>query len=218
MSKSLGNVINPFELVEKYGSTSSPQAGTDAVRYFLLREISPTEDGDFTYEKFEGRYNSDLASGLGNLVARVLTMAQERNYESGIMNQELKKEIDRTWQKYKTSLDNFKFNEALAIIWQLISFCDRYIEKERPWDIKNQKSKIKNQKVIYNLLIALVNIAQMLQPFLPETSEKIFNQLGIDIKKVPGFKFQVPRFTIKKQKPLFPRLQNLALRIPSSNL
>ncbi|PJB98939.1 MAG: methionine--tRNA ligase, partial [Candidatus Nealsonbacteria bacterium CG_4_9_14_0_8_um_filter_36_17] len=67
MSKSLGNVIDPFELVKKYG--------TDAVRYFLLREITPTEDGDFTYEKFEARYNSDLASGLGNLVARVLTLA-----------------------------------------------------------------------------------------------------------------------------------------------
>ena len=67
MSKSLGNVIDPFELVKKYGA--------DATRYFILREISPTEDGDFTYEKFEERYNSDLAKGLGNLVARVLTLA-----------------------------------------------------------------------------------------------------------------------------------------------
>ncbi len=114
MSKSLGNVIDPFSLVKKYG--------TDAVRYFLLREISPTEDGDFTYEKFEGRYNSDLASGLGNLVARVLTMAEEINpkFQAPMTNQipnpSFQRTIDKTWENYKTSLDNFKFNETLSSI------------------------------------------------------------------------------------------------------
>ena len=88
MSKSLGNVVDPFELVEKYG--------TDAVRYFLLREITPTEDGDFTYGKFEARYNSDLASGIGNLVARVITLGQGKNFESGVINKEFKTEINKT--------------------------------------------------------------------------------------------------------------------------
>lgn len=188
MSKSLGNVIDPFELVKKYG--------TDAVRYFLLREIPPTEDGDFTYEKFEGRYNSDLASGLGNLAARVLTMSKGRNYESGIMNQEFKNEIEKTWQKYKKALEDFKFNEALSSIWELIGFCDRYIEKERPWE-KSDKQPF----TIYHLLFTLAHIASMLQPFLPETSEKIFTQLGI---KPTDKKWQ---FKIKKGKSLFPRLK-----------
>ena len=185
MSKSLGNVINPFELVEKYG--------TDAIRYFLLREISPTEDGDFTPQKFEARYNSDLASGLGNLVARVTTMAEGKNFESGIRNKQFKTEINKTWQNYKTFLDGFKFNEALSSIWELISFCDRYIEKERPWEVKNQK-------VIYDLLFASANIALMLQPFLPGTSEKIFSQLGVK----PTDKDW--KFNVKKGKSLFPRL------------
>jgi len=187
MSKSLGNVIDPFELVKKYG--------TDSVRYFLLREISPTEDGDFTYEKFEKRYNADLAKGLGNLVARVLTMAEKINLdsesqisrlaedgplrsrdseasESRRADSKFKTILKDIWQKDKKALDKFKFNEALISIWELISFCDRYIERERPWETK-ESQKI----VINNLLFALKEIASLLQPFLPETSEKILNQL-----------------------------------------
>ncbi len=182
MSKSLGNVVNPFELVKKYG--------TDAVRYFLLREIPPTEDGDFTYEKFEARYNADLSKGLGNLVARVLTMVEKINSNNKIQtsnqiqNPNIKKEIDKTRGNYKKSLEKFKFNEALISIWGLISFCDRYIEKEKPWEEKE------NQKIVIgNLLFTVSNIAEMLRPFLPETSEKILEQLKI-----------------KKSKPLFPRI------------
>ena len=168
MSKSLGNVIDPFELVKKYG--------TDAVRYFLLREIPPTEDGDFTYEKFEQRYNSDLASGLGNLVARVITLAKISNFQflisKQIPNPKFKTIINNTWGKYREDLVEFKFNEALISIWDLISFCDRYIEKERPWEeSENQK------EVISNLLLVLSEIAKLLEPFLPETSEKILQQI-----------------------------------------
>lgn len=178
MSKSLGNVIDPFELVEKYS--------TDAVRYFLLREIPPTEDGDFTYEKFKERYNADLSKGLGNLVARVLTMAEKVssiNYQPS-KGKEIEKVINNTRKKYKKALDEFKFNEGLISIWELISFCDRYIEKERPWEEKE------NQKIVIgNLLFTISNIAEMLRPFLPETSEKILKQLAT-----------------KKSKPLFPRI------------
>jgi len=179
MSKSLGNVINPFELVRKYG--------TDAVRYFLLREIPPSEDGDFTYEKFEARYNSDLAKGLGNLVARVITLATKlkmKNEKLKITDKNLKLIVDKTWGNYKKALQGFKFNESLISIWELISFCDKYIEKERPWE----ESK-KQKEVINNLLLAINEIAKLLQPFLPETSEKISKQLKT-----------------KKSKPLFPRI------------
>ena len=181
MSKSLGNVIDPFVLVEKYG--------TDAVRYFLLREISPTEDGDFTYDKFEQRYNSDLASGLGNLTARVLTLAEKqktknKKQETTNQNQKVKKEINKARRECKKALEEFKFNKALEEIWKLISFCDKYIEKERPWD-KSERQSL----VIKELLFALKNIAEMLEPFLPETSEKILKQIKA-----------------KKSKPLFPRI------------
>jgi methionyl-tRNA synthetase len=167
MSKSLGNVIDPFELVKKYG--------TDAVRYFLLREIPPFEDGDFTYEKFEKRYNSDLAAGLGNLVARVITLAKKlktQNSKLKIKNSKLEREILAKKEKWKKSLNEFKFNEALKSIWDLISFCDRYIEKEKPWQ-KSEKQKI----VISDLISTLKEISNLLNPFLPQTSEKILNQI-----------------------------------------
>jgi len=167
MSKSLGNVIDPFELVKKYG--------TDAVRYFLLREIPPTEDGDFTYEKFEQRYNSDLAKGLGNLVARVITLAEKvSSIKYQVVSKEISRVIDKTWKNYKRALDEFKFNEALISIWELISFCDKYIEKEKPWE-ENKKQK----EVINNLLFTINEIAKLLEPFLPETSDKIKEQLKI---------------------------------------
>ncbi|MCD6402269.1 methionine--tRNA ligase [bacterium] len=181
MSKSLGNVIDPFELVKRYG--------TDPVRYFLLREISPTEDGDFTDEKFRERYNADLAKGLGNLVARVITLAtklktQNSELQLKTQNLKLKEKIDKTQEKYKKALEEFKFNEALISIWDLIHFCDKYIEEKRPWETKDPE-------VISDLLIALSNIAKLLKPFLPETSEKILEQLKT-----------------KESKPLFPRLSS----------
>ena len=180
MSKSLGNIVDPFELVKKYG--------TDPVRYFLLREIHSTEDGDFTYEKFEQRYNSDLAKGLGNLVARVITMAKNSKFSAFAKapaskeNPKFQTMVDKTQKNYKKALEEFKFNDALVAIWGLISFCDRYIEKEKPWE--GDKGK-----VINDLLFYIGKITVLLQPFLPETAEKIQKQLKT-----------------KRSKPLFPRI------------
>lgn len=190
MSKSFGNVIDPFELVKRYG--------TDAVRYFLLREIPPSEDGDFSYKRFEERYNSDLAKGLGNLVARVLTLAEKLNIQGDIGDNHfvIEPKIKEFWQKYFWALDNFKFNEALALIWELISFCDKYIDKEKPWQDFSE-----NKAIIHDLLFALGNIAFLLLPFLPETSERIFERLGINpLSEEPW------RFRIKKGEILFPRI------------
>ncbi len=181
MSKSLGNVVDPFELVEKYG--------VDAVRYFLLRELPSTEDGDFTYEKFEDRYNADLAKGLGNLVARVITLASRASVKPSLTEAKLGLVIKKTKKKYKEALNDFKFSEALVPIWELISFCDKYIEREKPWSFGSAQDKEKQKGVIGNLLFALVEIAGLLKPFLPETSEKILKQ----IKSI-------------KSKPLFPRV------------
>jgi len=169
MSKSIGNVINPIELVEKYG--------TEPVRYFLLREMPPIQDGDFTYEKFEDRYTADLSRGLGNFDARAITLAtklktQNSKLKTTTQNLKLKKEIENTQKACKKSLDELKFNEALVAIWKLIGFCDKYIEQTKPWEKSDKQGQ-----VINDLLLALSNIAKMLKSFLPETSEKINKQL-----------------------------------------
>ena len=160
MSKSLGNVIDPFELSKKYG--------TDAVRYFLMREIPATEDGDFTYEKFENRYNADLASGLGNLVLRVVALAVKLDAKPNSIGKIFKKEISNTKIKISEAMIDFKFNEALKSIWDLIAFCDKHINETKPWEGKNE-----SKNVIAELLSVLLETAKILSPFLPETSIKI---------------------------------------------
>lgn len=171
MSKSLGNVVDPFVLVEKYG--------VDAVRHFLLREIPAYEDGDFSIQKFKERYNADLAKGLGNLVSRTVTIAKKigvsLNEKFSNSSAELQSEIDEARTVSSKNLEDFKFNEALAAIWKLVGFCDRYIEKTQPW-------KTKDSAAVGNLLFALMQISQIIKPFLPETSQKIMRLLaGKDI-------------------------------------
>ena len=181
MSKSLGNVINPFDLINKYG--------TDAVRYYFLREIPSTEDGDFTFEKFELRYNSDLASGIGNLVSRVRTMAENIKIE-GPLNFD-KPILREAENKYKKAMEEFKFNEALKSVWEIIAFCDKTIEEQRPWEKKEGSSQ-----VLKELLFILENIARLISPFLPETSDKILKEI----------KMENGRFLNAKNGPLFPRI------------
>ena len=165
MSKSLGNVINPYNLVEKYGC--------DAVRYFLLREIPALGDGDFTFEKFEKRYNSDLAGGIGNLLLRTLVMINKKNV---IFNKDPEAIfVDKNREVDKKIKDNFiQFNDTLSEIWELVSFCDKYIEEKKPWAIED---KDENEIVFSNIIYSLKNISQMLKPFLPDTAEKIEEQI-----------------------------------------
>jgi len=168
MSKSLKNIVDPFALVKKYGA--------EVVRYFLLREIPASEDGDFSYQKLEQRYNADLAKGLGNLVSRVVALAEKNkadySLKDSIKDPGLKRELRGCSEEWENSLMSFNFNQALISIWKLISACDRYIEQQKPW-VVNARQKA----TINNLLIVLNAIAGFLVPLLPETSEKMLLQL-----------------------------------------
>ncbi|KKU36494.1 MAG: Methionine-tRNA ligase, partial [Candidatus Azambacteria bacterium GW2011_GWB1_46_27] len=196
MSKTLGNVIDPFEVIKKYGA--------DAARYYLLREIPPTEDGDFTFEKFEERYNADLANGLGNLVARVLTLAEKRTAKKELkISADVREIIDRAWENYEKHLAEMKFNEALETIRRLIGFCDEYVDKEKPWELLKQGKEKEFDQAMLNLLTSLSHIAWLLEPFMPQTADKIFEQLGIEKTAKDEWN---NKFVIKKQASLFPRL------------
>ena len=174
MSKTLGNVIDPFYLAEKYG--------VDAVRYYLLREITPFEDGDITEEKFKEAYNANLANGLGNLTARIMKMSEQY-----LKSEELRVE-NKNFTPYKNEvfysglMDNFELNKVMDLIWQKISELDLYIQKTEPFKlIKTDEKKAK--EILVELISGLRDIALMLRPFLPQTSEKILE--SIKLNKMP---------------------------------
>jgi methionyl-tRNA synthetase len=203
MSKSLGNVIDPVELANKYG--------VDEVRYFLSREVSFGEDGDFSFARLEERYNAELANGLGNLVARVLAMCEK--YFNGKVPEETSGSAERTWQSYEINMEKLATHLALKDIWDLISFCDSFINTEAPWQLaKVDKERL--AKVIYTLLETIRHIAWLIAPFMPMTSDKIFEQLGLlpEEEKKKGFEEAktwgglLPGTLIKKGTALFPRL------------
>lgn len=159
MSKSLGNVIKPMPLIEEYG--------TDAVRYYLAREISPFEDGEITLERFKEVYNGNLANGLGNLVSRVMKMAED-NLDSPIE----KPKADTFNEEYTSAIDSFEFNKAMDYIWKRIGNADQKITDTEPFKlIKTDPDRAK--EIISELVVELYHIARLLSPFMPETSEKI---------------------------------------------
>ncbi len=168
MSKTLGNVIDPNKIVEKFG--------TDAARYLLLSQFPFGQDGDVKEEKFTEKYNSDLANGLGNLVARVLALSVKTKIRSVKPEKEISEKIKKTRDGYIRNMEEFKLYETLEEIWKLISFCDKYVNDNKPWElVKSDKKKL--EKVLSNLLYCLSKIADLIAPFLPETSIKIKNQI-----------------------------------------
>jgi len=178
ISKSLGNVIDPKELVEKYGQ--------DPIRYFLLKETPFGNDGDFSEERFKEVYNADLANGLGNLVARVAKLAEKSGLEFK-QTDSLDKILDEEWAK---ALKDFRFDIALQRIWLDISIVDKHIDHFAPW---SEKDKGKLKDILQTEINDIRKITLRLKPFLPETAEKIEKQ------------FAGP--TIKSTVPLFPRIK-----------
>ncbi len=164
LSKSLGNVIHPDELVTKFG--------VDGTRYLLLTALPYNKDGDLSWEKMTEKYNADLANGLGNLVSRVLKLSEHLS----------KKNMDFSWEKrvfpseLVTLLDAYKLAESLQYIWQSVSQANKYIDETKPW-ILVKTDQVKFDEVLTKLLLDIRDIAFFLTPFLPETSEKIMKSL-----------------------------------------
>jgi methionyl-tRNA synthetase len=158
ISKTLGNVVDPFELVEKYE--------VEAVRFYLLREIPAWGDGDFSLTRFKDLYNGELANGLGNLVARVARLASDTNLA-------LPEKKNFTFKKVVLdNLKNYRFDQAMIGLWEDVSRLDKKINEEKPWELEGPALK----KVISPIAMEIREIAFNLSPFLPDTSEQILKQ------------------------------------------
>ena len=182
MSKTLGNVVDPNEVIDKYG--------LDAFRYYFARHISSYEDGDFSWEKYKEVYNTELANELGNAVSRVASMI--RKYQDGIIGDIPDSEHDGT--RYHEHLANFRFDLTLEVTWEQIRGLNQYIEEVKPWQIAKEDDKEHLQEVLATMCSDLLEIADLLQPFMPDTTEKIRSVFSDGIvRDLPG--------------PMFPRAE-----------
>jgi len=208
MSKSLGNVIDPLEVAEKYGR--------DPMRYFLLREITFGEDGDFSLQRLRERYQGDLGNDLGNLLHRTLSMTDK--YMEGRVRKcesaKVREVSDDAWMRFDDAMDKLDFNAAIEVAWEILRWSNKYIDDKKPWALAKENPE-EIPEVMYNLLERLRIAAWMLKPFMPETSDKIFTQLGIAEQESKKTYEQAKQWggipenaTIAKGEPLFPRLED----------
>ncbi len=156
ISKSLGNSISPFELVDKYGA--------DAIRYYLCRNFVFGQDGDFSEKELVSRYNNELADKLGNLVSRVSSLIERDGFQK-CENKLLKKLKEKEFEK---KIKNYEFDKALNEIFAFIDVCNEYTQSKKPWETHDKK-------VLYELKESILKIAELLWPFIPSSAEKIKN-------------------------------------------
>ena len=211
MSKSLGNVVDPFILGERYGA--------DAIRYHILREMALGADSSFSNEIMINRINSDLANGLGNLVSRTVAMAAKyfggtlpEEREKGEFDDELINEALALRGKVDEFMDKTQLNNALAEIFKVVSRANKYIDETEPWVLgKDESKKPRLAAVLYNLLETIRIISTLLSSFMPSTMPKIWEQIGaeeslISYENAGKFGVLPANVTVQRGEIIFPRI------------
>lgn len=201
MSKSLGNVVDPLEYIEKYGM--------DSLRYFLLREIPTVDDGDFSHKRFVEIFNSELANNLGNLVNRVVMMTEK--YADGKVPKKASGiEMGKFVEDYKKAFEAFDIKRVCEIIISLVDLGNKYIDDKKPWAMAKEESP-ELPGVLYNLLELLRFVGVLLIPVLPGTAEKILRQIDLDSVKINlDLKWGELEegLLVRKADALFPRIED----------
>jgi len=161
MSKSIGNVVAPHEIIDKYGA--------DAFRYYFLRHVPSYNDGDFSWDRMEAAYNNELANELGNAVGRIAAMITK--YQDNIIGEIPPSEHDM--HEYEESIAHCKFDRALDQVWEQVRGINQYIDTQKPWEIAKTNDVAHLQEVLAYSASCLLEIAELLEPFMPETAHKI---------------------------------------------
>lgn len=161
MSKTLGNVIPPHEIISRYG--------VDPFRYFFLRHIPSSDDGDFSWEKLDAAYNNELANELGNGVQRTVAMIQK--YQQGLIGEIPPSKHDLA--QYEKAVEDCKFDRALDEVWEQVRGLNQYIDEEKPWAVAKAGDEEHLREVLAYQASCLLEIADLLEPFMPETAVKI---------------------------------------------
>ena len=214
MSKSRNNVVDPVAEINKYG--------VDALRYFLMREANFASDGDYSRNAIENRINSDLANDLGNLLNRTLGMYKkyfdatiQKSGDFSNLDKEIISLFDETIISAEEFMYMFEYSKALEIIWKFISRMNKYIDETTPWILCKDENKKQELATVMNILVeSLYKIAFMIYPFMPDSAQKMINQLGFDINvedlkidNIKSWNIFKENHKLGEAKPIFPRIE-----------
>jgi methionyl-tRNA synthetase len=204
MSKSLGNVLDPFEVIDRFGA--------DALRFYLFREVSFGQDGSISTAGFEARYETELANDYGNLASRVLAMVER--YRAGVVPAEvpvdavLAEDFEGVLPRFRELLDRAELSQALEEAWKLVRRLNRYVEETRPWELaKDEADPERLDEVLYNLIEGLRVTTLMLVPYLPRTSERLLTALGEESLELSELGSRPGGQAVERVPQLFPKIE-----------